>query len=121
MEDTVKNKIPLEIAELLDSHRAIDTTVLDIRSQCSWTDYFIIATATSHTHMKGLFDFVRGYLTTQKIKPAHGHKQLRDQGWTLLDCGNFVIHLMSRETREFYELERLWYSGKVIYHSSKSS
>ncbi|MAG13761.1 MAG: ribosome silencing factor [Spirochaetales bacterium] len=121
MEDTANKKTVMEIATLLEEHNGRDIVVLDIREQSSWTDYFIIATIGSKAHMRGLLRYVHQYLSDHSIKPMHPHKRANDDGWILLDCGGFVIHLMSNETRGFYELERLWYSGTELYHSSKSS
>ena len=121
MEDTAKNSTVLAIAELLDEHNGEETVVIDIHEQSSWTDYFVIATVSSQAHMRGIVRYVNGYLSDHAIEPLHRRKHVSEDGWTLIDCGEFVIHLMSRETREFYDLERLWYAGKKVYHSSKSS
>jgi len=121
MVDTANSKIVMEIAALLEEHNGQDVVVLDIHEQSSWTDFFIISTIGSQTHMRGILRFVNEYLSGHSIKPMHSHKRANEDGWILIDCGNFVIHLMSSELREFYELERLWYSGTKLYHSSKSS
>ena len=121
MEDTAKSEIVLGIAALIDDHNGIDTTVLDIKEQSSWTDYFVISTVSSYAHMKGVVRYLRKYLSDNSVDPLNRRKSIGDEGWMLIDCGNFVIHLMSPDAREFYELERLWFAGKVVYHSSKSS
>ena len=122
MEDTAKSRNVLELAELLDSHRGEETIVLDISGQSSWTDFFVISTISSHAHMKGMLRFIRDFLAEHRIEPFHRRKHLRDEeGWTIVDCGSFIIHLMTGELREFYELEQLWFEGTVLYHSSKSS
>ncbi len=121
MVDTANSKTVMEIAALLEEHNGQDVVVLDIHEQSSWTDYFIISTVGSLAHMRGMLRFVTQYLSDRTIKPMHSHKRTSEEGWILLDCGDFVIHLMSNEMREFYELERLWYAGIELYHSSKSS
>ncbi|MEW5814243.1 MAG: ribosome silencing factor [Spirochaetota bacterium] len=122
MAGTVNRKETLlDLAKLIESHKGIDTLVLYIGMQSTWTDYFLITTVTSSTHMKGLFRHIRDFLSEKKIEPLHKQKHVADDNWVLLDCGDFLVHLMTKETREFYELERLWYAGDVIYQSSKSS
>ena len=97
------------------------TTRYLFHEQSSWTDYFIIATVTSQTHMRGIVRYVNGFLHEHSIEPLRRRKRVDEEGWILIDCGDFVVHLMTQENRDFYELERLWYSGKKLYHSSKSS
>lgn len=121
MVNIAKNKTVIELAELLEEHNGDDVVVLDIREQSSWTDFFIIATVNSRAHMRGIVRYINGFLAENSIEPFHRHKRVSEDRWTLIDCGDFVIHLMSEELREFYDLERLWYSGKSVYHSSKSS
>ena len=121
MVDTANSNIVLEIAALLTDHNGQDVVVLDIREQSSWTDYFVIATIGSQAHMRGVLRFIHSYLGDHGIRPLNAHKRTNEDGWVLLDCGGFVVHLMSSESREFYELERLWFAGTELYHSSKSS
>jgi ribosome-associated protein len=120
MDDTVKSDV-LDIARLLEDHRAEQVTALYIGEMSDWTDYFIITTARSGAHLKGLLRVVNEVLSEKSIIPLRSRKlHNRDTGWVLIDCGSFVIHLMDREHREFYELEKLWFRNELIY-SSKSS
>ena len=121
MGDIVKSSKVISLAKLLDEHNGKNTVVLDIHEQSSWTDYFVITTVNSQTHMRGIIRYVRSFLKEHSIEPFNRHKRISENGWVLIDCGDFVIHLMNEETREFYDLERLWYGGKSLYHSSKSS
>jgi ribosome-associated protein len=122
MVDTVKTKeLVKKVAELIDEHRGEDTIALYIGDQSSFTDYFIITTVSSNTHLKGIYRDLLNFLQEQGVKPLHKTKGLNEDNWVLIDCGNFVVHLMDREMREFYELERLWYAGEAVYQSSKSS
>jgi ribosome-associated protein len=115
MDDTARNDIVKEVGQLLDDHKGIDTLVLDIRENCSWTDFFIITTTTSQGHLRGLVRQLDEYLSGHGIEIARRTKSIEDEGWTLLDCGFFVVHLMSREFRDFYNLEKLWYTGKLLF------
>jgi len=121
MEDTVNSALLVELAEMIELHRGIDTTVLDIRSQSSWTDYFVIATASSDVHMRGLYRRILAFLDERNVRPRSRRKRVSENAWLLVDCGGFVVHIMSEHAREFYELERLWFEGTVLFHSSKSS
>ncbi len=122
MADTVKTKENvLEIARLLEDHKGQDTIALYIGKQSSFTDYFIITTVNSEAHLKGLNRELMNYLSSKSIKPFHRTKGISEENWLLIDCGDFVIHLMNSEMRKFYELERLWYMGNTVFHSSKSS
>ncbi|MBN1686414.1 MAG: ribosome silencing factor [Spirochaetales bacterium] len=121
MADTVRSEKVVELAKLIDDHNGKNTVVLDIHEQSSWTDYFIISTVNSQAQMRGIIRYLRAFFKDNSIEPNNRHKQLNDDGWVLIDCGDFVIHLMNEEIRAFYDLERLWFSGKSLYHSSKSS
>ncbi len=125
MEDTAKTDggkyIAVSIGEFIDEHKGIETIVLDISEFSSWTRYFIISTVSSTGHLKGLVRQLRTYLSGKNIDIYHRHKNISEDGWELIDCGDFVIHLMSRDVRSFYNLEKLWFNGEVVYQSSKSS
>jgi len=120
MDDTVKNDV-LAIAGILEEHRAEQVVALYIGEMSDWTDYFIISTVRSAAHLKGLLRRLNEYLNERSITPLKPRKlHNRDAGWVLIDCGQFVVHLMDREHREFYELEKLWFKNQPVY-SSKSS
>jgi ribosome-associated protein len=120
MEDTARNSV-LEIARLLEDHRGEHVRALYVGEMSTWTDYFIIATVRSAAHLKGLLRFLEEYLAENAIVPLTPRKTSRkEEGWTLIDCGSFVVHLMDQEHRDFYELEKLWFRNELIY-SSKSS
>lgn len=122
MEDTAKSERMVQnIARFIEDHNGLDTVAIYIGDQSSFTDYFIISTVTSWTHLKGLFRELKGFLSDKGIDPINHQKILKEDTWVLVDCGNAVIHLMNREMRDFYELEKLWYTGKKVFHSSKSS
>jgi len=111
----------LAAARLIDEHKGEDTVVLDIGEVSSFADYFVIATARSSAHLSGLHRELEALLRQQGIRPRGGHRSARESGWLLLDCGDFVIHLMQREQREFYDLGRLWFKAERLSYWSKSS
>ena len=112
----------VEAARLIAEHLGEDTVVLDISGVSSFADFFVISTARSSAHLEGLQREVEAFLKSQGIRPRNGGHRIRgESGWLLLDCGEFVIHLMEREQREFYDLERLWFKAERVTYWSKSS
>ena len=110
-----------EAARFITEHKGQDTVALCIREQSSFTDYFVIATVTSDAHMRGLYRNVLDFLAHENADLRSRKKIAGDEGWLVLDCGSVVIHLMTQEKRNFYDLERLWFEGEVIFHSSSKS
>ncbi len=112
----------LGAARLIADHKGEDTVVLDLRGVSPIADFFIIATARSGAHLAGLQRELFGFLREAGIRPLNsGHKGRGETGWLLLDCGDFVIHLMEKEQRDFYDLERLWFKAERVTYWSKSS
>ena len=101
-------EVAREIAELLSDHKGEDVSVLDIREINNWTDFFIIATASSKTHMDGLERHSKDFCHEREIEILRTSKKDPQDEWRLLDLGWTVIHLMTKQAREFYDLERLW-------------
>jgi ribosome-associated protein len=112
----------MQAARLIADHKGEDTVVLDISEVSGFADFFIIATARSSAHLAGLHRELSVFLKGQWIRPINGgHKGRAETGWLLLDCGDFVIHLMEKEQRDFYDLERLWFKAARVTYWSKSS
>ena len=122
MEDTANkfDNIVVETAKTLEDHKAVNISAIDVREQNSWTDYFVIATVNSQGHMRGVLKNIKEFLFEQNIEFRNRFKKIDDFSWLFIDCGFMVIHLMDQETREFYDLEKLWFNGREVY-SSKSS
>jgi ribosome-associated protein len=109
-------------ARLIADHKGEDTVVLDLSDVSPIADYFIITTARSSAHMAGLQRELSAFLRDQGFRPLNsGHKGRGETGWLLLDCGDFVIHVMEKEQRDFYDLERLWFKAVRVTYWSKSS
>jgi ribosome-associated protein len=122
MVDTAKSKEHIiDLAKLLDEHKGEETVAIYIGDHSGFTDYFLISTVSSAGHTRGLTRHIKSKLSELGIQPFHRQKKLQEDSWVLIDCGWFVIHLMDRDSRDFYELEKLWHMGDIIYQSSKSS
>lgn len=79
----------------------------------SFTDYFVVCTASSSRMLNALAEgVVEKTRTTYKKK---GRIEGRPQGgWMIVDYGDIVVHLFDKELRQYYDLEELWGEGKII-------
>lgn len=102
---------PKEVAALaakaMDDKKGVDITLLETHDVTTLADYFLICTGTSNTHVKALCDAVEEALD-QAGEPALNREGHRSGTWVLLDYGCLVVHVFTEETRQFYDLERLW-------------
>lgn len=105
MADTVE--LVREIAKVLDEKKAIDIKAIETTEVTIVSDYFIIASGTSNTHTKALADEVE-YEIKQRLNIEPEHIEGRATGWILLDYGWVIVHIFEKESREYYNLERLW-------------
>ncbi len=94
----------------LDSKHAEDIRVIGIGDLTIIADYFVIADGTSSTQLRALADEVEFQLKELGKAPERiqGNSQ---SNWIVLDYGDFVVHIFYKETRDFYNLERLWRDG----------
>ena len=98
------------ICELLDEHKAVDITILNVEHLTVMTDYFVICTAKSNKQVKALAEMLEEKLEERGEKPNH-EDGLRDGKWAVLDYGSVIVHIFNDETRMFYCLEKLWTDG----------
>ena len=108
----------LALGALLRDHRAADVVVLDLRECNSWTSFFVIATATSLSHLQGLERHVKDFCRERDVDIPRRSPRSRlaaEDDWRLTDLGAVVVHLMSERARKFYELERLWSAAPRIF------
>ena len=116
MSDNTNNRDDVAaISELLDAARCRDTVALDVTESCSFADFFVVATVNSQAHLRGLILQLDELFEERGIVPLHPRRRNTEAGWVLLDLGYAVVHLMTEELRDFYELERLWFGSKRVY------
>lgn len=102
-----------EAAKTLDSKKALDLKIVGIRDISVLTDYFVLATGTSNTHVKALADEVEFQLKKIGVNAEH-IEGYRSNSWVLLDYGNVIIHVFTDESRKFYDLDHLWQDGEMV-------
>ena len=97
----------LEIVKVLYNHKATNIKVFHVEHTTVLTDYYVICSGRSTTQIKSLADQVDFEMGQHGLESLH--TEGRDSGaWVLVDFGRVILHVMGRETREFYNLERLW-------------
>lgn len=105
-QEKVKN-----IVKFLDDKKAVDIKVLKVGELTVVSDYFVVANGTSTTHIKALadeVDFQMGELGEQ------GRLEGKASDWLLIDFGDVIVHVFLPDSREHYNLERLWADAEEI-------
>ncbi|MDR0531038.1 MAG: ribosome silencing factor [Oscillospiraceae bacterium] len=101
------NELAKAIAGILDDKKAQDITAIHTTEQTIISDYFVIASGTSSTHVKALADELEFGMKERHGLPPKGIEG-RATGWVLLDYGTVLVHIFQKEQREYYNIERLW-------------
>lgn len=106
--DDSSEVLALLAARTADDRKATDIVVLDVSAVVVITDYFVIASASNARLVRTVAEEIE-----RVAKEDLGRAPIRTEGareaqWTLLDFGDVVVHVFHQETREFYEIERLY-------------
>ncbi len=102
-----------KIAEILYKKKGKGIELINVAEQTSLTQYYVIATGNSRTQVAALCDEVDVKLTEEGCSPLK--VEGRGNGtWEIIDFGFVVVHIFSREAREFYNLENLWADAEKI-------
>src|SRR6476659_5031435 len=101
-------------AQILIDHKANDVVLLSLAGVSDMTDYFLIASGTSDTHVRSLGRSVLEDMKKETGERAHHVEGLEQGRWVLLDYVDFVVHVFHPTLRNFYQIERLWADADVI-------
>jgi len=113
-------KLAKLVAELAKNKKAENIIILDLRKTCNFCDYFVIMTGVAETHIKSLTEYIVTEIKKQHgIFPHHTEGEEYNQ-WVVIDYISVVVHIMLKETREFYALEKIWAKGKKVSYERKS-
>ena len=94
------------IAKILDKKKAIDIIGIETKELTVMSDYFVIASGPSNTHVRALADEVDDEM--KKLGVEVDHIEGRATGWILLDYNDVLVHVFQPESRQYYNIERLW-------------
>lgn len=105
---------PHEVAQLLVDARAGNVIIIDVRKQCSFTDYMIIASGRSHQMVYMLASAVlhelkkRCHEVAPGVAPSIEGRDDANPDWLVIDAGSVVVHVFHEDVRSEYDLESLW-------------
>ncbi len=101
------------IYNAIEDRKGEDIRILDISGVTVMADYFVIASGNNKNQIQAIADSVNEAMIANKIelKATEGYNTA---GWILMDYGDVIVHIFSKEERLFYDLERIWRDGKPI-------
>ena len=107
------DEVKLAIRCALDK-KAENMVVLDLREIASFAEFFVIASGNNQRQVQAVADEI-----AEQLKKQLGARVIRTEGyntaeWVLLDYGDFIVHVFDKNSREFYDLERLWLDAKRV-------
>ena len=100
------------ISELMIEKKAVDIIIIDVRKITTLTDFFVVCTSESQPQTRAITDHINQKMKEEGVKSWHieGYEHL---DWVLVDFVNIVAHIFSKESRKYYEFERLWADGTI--------
>ena len=102
---------PAELAEaialFLDNKRGRDIKIINMTGKTDICDYMVLATGTSTTHVQTLAGEVEYEMNRRGIDPIHAEGR-DNHTWSVLDYSHILVHVFTRDTREFYNLDKLY-------------
>ncbi len=107
-------------AEAALDRRANNVVVLNLSGLSSVTDFFVICSGNSDTHVEGIANNIEEQLNENGAKPWHREGGKR-ASWILLDYIDVIVHIFTEEAREFYGLERLWGDAPKTEYNDETS
>lgn len=106
-------ELAVKAAKAALSKKAVDLVVLDLAGLTIIADYFVICSGESTTQVKAIAEFIEHEFSEKGIRLL-GIEGLDYGHWVLLDYGDLIVHVFEKETRDYYELEKLWMDAKTL-------
>jgi ribosome-associated protein len=103
----------LTAVRAIDSRKGTDIRVLDLREITSFADFFVIATGSNARQIQAIAEEVQKRLKARGERPI-SVEGLNNAEWVLADYGDFIVHIFAPQSRQYYDLERLWRHAKDV-------
>jgi ribosome-associated protein len=100
-------------AQIALDNKAQDIVLLDLRGVTDMTDFFLIMSGTSDTHVRAIGEHLIEEMKKEGSR-VHHVEGLEKGRWVLLDFVDFVVHVFHPTLRNFYQLERLWADAEQV-------
>ena len=107
-EEITSYKFACAVARFLDEKIAKDISILNISNVSSFADYFVICSADSTTQVKALTGNLKEKVKNLFQRFPNGEENDLKNRWNLLDYGDVVVHILQRDERETYAIEKFW-------------
>ncbi len=105
--DATAEELAVAVALFLDNKKGRDIKVIPMKGKTDICDYMVLATGTSSTHVQTLGGEVEYEMERRGITPIHAEGR-DNQSWSVLDYSHVLVHVFTRDTREFYNLDKLY-------------
>lgn len=102
------------LVDTIVDKKGSDITLLDIREQAVFADFFLICNGENERQLNTLAETIRDKAKQEANVTAHGVEGKPQSGWMLVDFGDLVVHIFSPEKRTYYDLEDLWRDAHVV-------
>ncbi len=114
MDEINSYKFACTIARMTDNKKAGNITILNIGNVSVLADYFVICSADSSTQVRAISEFVKDKIKVIFQRKPIGEEKDEKNRWNLLDYGDVVIHVLYKEERETYAIEKFWNHAFIV-------
>lgn len=115
---SLKDAEPLELAKeiyrVLDAHKGDDIAVLHVTDATDITDYFVLCSARSTTQVRSLTDELEFFIGERGVSPLASEGRGDKNSWMVIDYGCVIVHVFTRDARQFYNLDKLYSDAESI-------
>ena len=105
--------------EICQGHKAENILLFDVTGLSLLTDYYLLCSGTSEPHIRAISKYFNKELGDAGIRPAHVDGT-SDSNWIVMDYGSVLIHIMTKEIREYYDIEELFDEDRIAYSSAEA-
>jgi ribosome-associated protein len=112
-------KILKELIEVIELKQGDDLVVIDVKETFPITDYIFIITANSSVHSTSLANYIIEFFLQKNLGNFFIRKNMNlDNPWILIDGGQILVNIFLKDAREFYNLEKLYFKGNVVFDNN---